>query len=351
MKIASIVGTRPNFIKEYAMRNELKTHSDINWTLIHTGQHYSYELSQTFFDSLNLPQPDKYLDVGSGSLCYQRGETIVRLEKILKKISPDLVIVYGDVNATLAGAIAARSLNIKLAHIEAGVRGYNLSNQEEVNRITSDVLADINFCVLKEHQDNLLKENHHENSVFISGDLHYDVFLEIKNKTGLKREPKNYILVTIHRHENQHNPDALKEIVEALLTIKTPIKWPVHPGTYSKLEEYSLLPDLKKASHIDLLPPLNYIHFTRLLKDAKFVLTDSGGVRREAYFWQIPSLILIDLNWFKEIETLGWKRTVGPDKRKIISALNSFEIPNKHPKIFGDGNAAKKIFRIIKEYL
>ena len=350
MKVASIIGTRPNFIKEYAMQKELTHHSDIEWTLIHTGQHYSFDLSQTFFDSLNLPKPDYFLNIGSGSLCYQRGETIIRLEKILEKVSPDVVVVYGDVNATLAGAIAAKSLNLNLAHVEAGVRGGSFLNPEEVNRITADVLADINFCVLKEHQDNLLREGHRRDRTIISGDLHYDVFLEIKKKYKLKRNPKDYILVTVHRSENQNNRNALKEIVEALTIIESPIKWPVHPGTYSKLEEYSLLDLLKNQDHIELLPPLDYIYFTKILKDAKFVLTDSGGVRREAYFWEIPSLILIELNWFKEIEKIGWKKTVGPNKKRILSELNSFTIPKQHPQIFGEGDAAKKIVNELKEF-
>lgn len=350
MKIASIVGTRPNLIKEKMIQEGLKFHPDIDWTLIHTGQHYNYEMSQVFFDSLDIPQPKYFLRIGSGSLCYQRGEAIKRLEKAIKDINPDFIVIYGDVNATLAGAIAARSLNIKVAHVEAGIRGGNMTNPEEVNRLVADVLADINFCVLKEHQNNLLEEGYNKEKVFLSGDLHYDAFLFIKKKMKLRRTPKNYIMVTVHRSENQNDKISLKEIVEALLTIKTPIKWPMHPGTYSKLKDYSLLDILNSADHIELLPPLDYINFTKLIKDAQFVLTDSGGVRREAYFWRIPALILIEINWFKELEKLGWKKTVGANKEKILTELDSFKIPINHPKIFGDGNAARKILTTIEKF-
>lgn len=349
MKVTSIVGTRPNFVKEYALKSESRRFEDIEWTTIHTGQHYDYEMSQAFFDIFDLPRPDYHLNIGSGSLCYQRGETIKALEPVLKEISPDVVLLYGDVNATMAGAIAARSLNLNVAHIEGGIYTKHSLNPEEINRTVADALSDVIFCVLEEHCDALRKKGYPEESIIFSGDLHYDVFLRKKKHLQLVRNRSDYILVTVHRQENRTRPEALRNIVEALLEIDSPIIWPVHPATREQLKKFGLEERMLAAPHISLIPPLDYVEFTKVLKDAKYVLTDSGGVRREAYFWKIPTLILVEINWFKQIEALGWKRTVGPHKERILQALQLFNPQNTHDHklIFGSGNAAETILKAL----
>ncbi|WP_457559076.1 non-hydrolyzing UDP-N-acetylglucosamine 2-epimerase [Candidatus Harpocratesius sp.] len=352
MKILSVVATRPNFIKEFAIQHALEKnshHNEIEWRILHTGQHYDYQMSKIFLEELNIPEPYYYLNVGSGSLGYQRGKTIIEIEKTLIDYNPDLVIIYGDVNATMSAAIACNGLNIPFYHLEAGVRGNNPKNPEETNRIIADCLSNLNICFTKEHVQNLKKEGYPNDKIFLSGDLHYDVFLHIKKKFNLVAKNEDYILVTIHRQENRRNIQNLKNIIGALVDIDENIKWPVHPGTKKDLQAFGLWNELIKNKKIELLPPLGYLEFTKLLKNCKFVFTDSGGVRREAYFWKKPTLILININWFNEIEKYGWKKTVGSNRKEIVKNFRNFKIPNEHPKIFGNGDAAEKIINYILE--
>lgn len=348
MKILSVVATRPNFIKEFAMQLELKNFMGFEWKIVHTGQHYDYKMSKVFFEELKIPKPDYFLNVGSGSLTYQRGKTMIEMEKVINKFDPSVIITYGDVNATLSASIAAKGANKTLIHLEAGVRGQIRNNPEELNRIVSDVIADYNICFLEEHRKNLLKEGIDENRLFTSGDLHYDVYNYIRNKFKLIPKDDKYILVTVHRSENRKNYKNMKNIIDALLEIEENIIWPVHPGTKEALRRFGLWKELNSRSHIQLLPPLGYLEFTNLIKNSSFVFTDSGGVRREAYFWKKPCLILIELVWFNSIQKTGWIRTVGANKELILKSYRTYNKPDIHPNLFGEGIAARKILKFIK---
>lgn len=349
MKILSVVATRPNFIKEFAMQLELKNFVDFDWKIVHTGQHYDYEMSKVFFEEFQIPEPDYFLNIGSGSLTYQRGKTMIEIEKVINHFDPNVIITYGDVNATMSASIAAKGSNKTLIHLEAGVRGQIRNNPEEINRIVSDVIADYNICFYEEHRKNLLKEGFDENRIYMSGDLHYDVYNYVKKKFKMISKEEEYILVTVHRSENKKNYKNMKNIVEALLEIEKNIIWPVHPGTKEDLKRFGLWKELNSRSHIKLLPPLGYLEFTNLVKNSSFVFTDSGGVRREAYFWEKPCLILINLAWFTSIEETGWMRTVGADKEHILESYSTYIKPSIHPDLFGDGHAARKILDFIND--
>jgi len=348
MKILSVVATRPNFIKECAMQLELKNFQNFEWKIVHTGQHYDYKMSSVFFEELKIPKPDYFLNIGSGSLTYQRGKTMIKIEKVINQFDPDIVITYGDVNATLGASIAAKGSNKTLIHLESGVRGNVRTNPEEINRIVSDVVADYNICFYEENRTNLLKEGFDENSLFLSGDLHYDVFNYVRNMFKMIPRDDKYILVTIHRNENKRNYKNMKNIIDALSEIEENIIWPVHPGTEKELKRLGLWKELNSRSHIQLLPPLGYLEFSNLIKNSSFIFTDSGGVRREAYFWEKPCLVLVDIVWFNSIQNTGWIQTVGANKEIILKSYREYKKPKKHPNLFGDGHAANKILNFIQ---
>lgn len=349
MKIVSIVGARPNFIKAAPVSIEIR--KEFDEILIHTGQHYDYEMDRVFFEELNIPEPDYHLGVGSGYQGYQTGEMIKRIEEVLMKENPDLVLVYGDTNTTLAGAIAASKLHIKVGHVEAGLRSYDKSMPEEINRILTDHCSDLLFCPTGTAIRNLKKEGITK-GIYLTGDVMVDALLqnkEIAKKSKIIEElglkSKQYLLATIHRQSNTDDKGNLSNIVDAFCDIGEEIVFPVHPRAEKYLKQYGFYERLKK--HVKLIKPLGYFDFLKLMNHAKKMLTDSGGVQKEAYILKVPCITLRETTeWIETVED-GWNVLVGADKEKIVKIVNEFEAGSKQRDIFGDGKASEKIKEII----
>jgi UDP-N-acetylglucosamine 2-epimerase len=350
-KIASIVGARPNFIKCAPLSREIR--KEFNEVIIHTGQHYDYEMNKVFFEELNIPKPDYHLDVGSGSHGYQTGEMIKRIEEVLLKEEPDLVLVYGDTNSTIAGALAASKLHITVAHIESGLRSYDKSMPEEINRILTDHCSDILFCPTKTSVDNLKREGV-MNGVHLTGDVMVDALKE-NIKIAEKKErildeidlkSKEYYLATIHRAENTDDFERLENIVDAFCEIGN-LVFPCHPRTEKCLKGFGLWDRL--VENIRVVRPVGYLDMLVLEKNAMKILTDSGGVQKEAYIFKIPCITLRDnTEWVETVED-GWNVLVGADEEKIVRGANEFEPGNKQRNVFGEGDASERIAKIVGE--
>jgi len=354
LKVASIVGARPNFIKLVALAPHLERDDHI---IIHTGQHYDYELSKIFFKELSIPEPNYFLGVGSGSHGYQVGEMIRRIEEALLKENPDIVIVYGDTNTTLAGAIAAKKAGFLLAHVESGYRIFNLTMQEEINRRLTDHISNILFAPTPMTAENLRNENV-LGKIYVVGDVHVDVlfrFLSIIKKTKavekMGLEPRSYCLLTVHRAENTDDRSRLVSIMRAIIDVGDTIVFPIHPRTKKALTAINFFNTLKESDNVILTPPLGYIEFINLLMNSKKVITDSGGVQREAYVLGIPCITLREKTEMVELVDLGWNVLVGANYDKIIHAIKEFEPRGSRPSIFGEGFTGKKIVDIIREEL
>ena len=361
MKIATIVGARPQFIKaavvSECMRN-ISMSSDISEIIVHTGQHYDYDLSKIFFEDLNLPKANYNLNVGSGSHAEQLSETLLKLEKVLKKERPDMVLVYGDANSTLAGSLSAVKLCLPIAHVEAGARNFSLRIPEEVNRVITDRISAVLFCSSQNCVKNLEKERIRD-GVFFTGDVMYDLHLRMRDKVqndlsifkNLKIKPGEYFLGTVHRPRNTDDSVRLKDIFMTFLELDKPIVLPLHPRTIKNLMKTDLYEKLVESSHIRLIKPLRYLELLRLLLHACGLFTDSGGMQKEAYFCQCPCITLFhNTSWPETLEN-GWNRLVDSDKNKILEASNQ-EIPKEHPRadLFGNGNAGDLIVERILNY-
>lgn len=365
IKLASIFGARPQFIKASVLhRALLKAYPEIKHLLIHTGQHYDNEMSQIFFTQLNIPQPDYNLEVGSASHGEQTGLMLIRIEKTLLQESPSWVIVYGDTNSTLAGALAASNLSLKLAHVEAGLRSYNRRMPEEINRVLTDHISDMLFCPTEVAVRNLRHEGI-EKDVFLVGDVMLDSLLfsihkaqhssDILSKFALIANTegqmvKPYFLVTVHRAENTDSVDKLKSIISALNRLaedEIQIIFPVHPRTQKMLSHHKRS---KLHKGIELISPLPYLDILTLIKNASAVLTDSGGMQKEAYLLKTPCITLREETEWKETVESGWNCCAGTDYEAIIKAVNCFRekgVPSAHPSFYGDGKAGEKIVEIL----
>jgi len=353
MRVASIVGARPQFIKCILVSNELrKKHEEI---LIHTGQHYDYEMSELFFDELKIPKPDYNLGVGSASHGEQTGRMLIEVEKVLLKEKPDLVLVYGDTNTTLAGALASVKLHIPVGHVEAGLRSFNRSMPEEINRILVDHISDILFAPTKTAVNNLRKEGI-SRGIYLVGDVMYDILKKsisiaeksrILEKLGLT--PKEYFLATVHRASNTDNVKNLSSILEAFSEIEEKIVFPIHPRTLNFIKKHNLEKKMKR--NILAIKPVGYFDFICLEKNAKKIITDSGGVQKEAYILGVPCITLREETEWVETVDHGWNILVGSNKERIIDAVLHFKPKCGRKNLFGDGNASKKIVKILDEYL
>mgnify|MGYP001018305937 CR=1 FL=1 len=351
MKIASVVGVRPQFVKASVVSRELRKSN--KECLIHTGQHYDYEMNKIFFEELGIPEPDYYLGVGSGSHGQQTGEMLRKLEEVLMVEKPDLVLTYGDTNSTLAGALAASKLGIKNAHIESGLRSFDKSMPEEINRILTDHCSDILFCPTQNAVNNLEEEGITKN-VYLTGDVMVDSLLlnkeiaEAKSSllNDLNLKTRDYIVVTIHRASNTDNFENLQNIIEALRELNENIIFPIHPRTEKLLKNYDLYDSL--PSSITLVKPLGFLDFIKLMNHAKMILTDSGGVQKEAYILKVPCVTLREnTEWIETIKD-GWNVLVGSNKERIIKTVNGF-MPSvqEHCNRFGDGSASNRIVAAI----
>lgn len=353
MKIVTIVGARPQFIKAAPVsRVWRQANAEI---LVHTGQHYDDNMSAIFFRELDIPQPDYNLEIGSGSHGRQTGQMLMRIEEVLLSEKPAAVLVYGDTNSTLAGALAAVKLHIPVAHVEAGLRSFNRDMPEEHNRVLTDHCADLLFCPTQSAVDWLANEGVAK-GVHRVGDVMYDAVLhnvEIARSSStilaeLGLEPAGYLLATIHRPYNTDIPQRLQAILAAFVDIDSPIIFPVHPRTRRYISELTI--DGLTGSKVKMIEPVGYLDMLALEQNARLILTDSGGVQKEAYFMGVPCVTLRpETEWVETVEA-GWNLVVDADRERIVWAATGHRWPNESPQpVFGDGRAAEKIGRILSQ--
>lgn len=343
MKIASIIGARPEFVQAAVVSSVLrKNHQEI---LIHTGQHYDDIMSDVFFRDLNLPAPDINLNVGSKSPSAQTGEMLGRLEPVLAELDPDLVIVRGDTNSTLAGALAAKQGLFSIAHIEAGMRSFDLTMPEEQNRVVADHLADILFAVDDEGARQLKAESVSGN-IFIVGDVLFDTYCKVAGTVSSEQdwfmghEPGSYDLLTIHRTENADDPARLRSLLAGFEDAPRPVVFPIHPRTRKRIAEFSIA----VPKSIELHSPFGYIEMISAERKANRIFTDSGGVQREAYFAGVKCVTLREVTEWTNTVRAGWNSLAGVSTETLRQQLRSpHEKTKAHPPLFGDGNASVKI--------
>ncbi len=354
MKITTIVGARPQFIKAAALTRCLKHEKNIQEIIIHTGQHYDESMSNVFFNELDIPKPDYNLGIGGGSHGQNTGRMIEKIESVLFDIRPDYLLVYGDTDSTLAGGLAAAKLHIPVIHVEAGLRSYNRQMPEEINRVLTDHVADLLLAPTQTAVDNLLREGIDENRIRLVGDIMYDAALfyadqaESRSRITEKLElnHQEYILATIHRQENTDNKIRLSAILQGFTASSLPVILPVHPRTAKKLEQFSLtLPPPVLA-----IDPVGYLDMVMLEKKAKLIVTDSGGVQKEAFFHKVPCITCRQETEWVELVEAGVNKLVKPEELGKILASHQPDTSINFPEnldLYGDGNSAEKIIDIL----
>ena len=353
MKVLTVVGARPQFIKLAPVSRYLRRwHREV---LVHTGQHYDDNLSEVFFRELEIPAPDYNLGVGSGTQGRQTGEMMIRLEEVLEREAPQAAIVYGDTNSTLAGALVAAKRHVPLLHVEAGLRSGNRAMPEELNRVLTDHVSDILCCPTETALRNLAREGLIRGA-HLTGDVMYDAVLHnagiARQRSGilarLGLEVKGYLLATIHRAENTDDPARLRGIVAALNALPGPIALPLHPRTRKVLAQQGLA----LAAHVLVLEPVGYLDMLALEMNARLILTDSGGVQKEAYFLAVPCVTLRDeTEWVETVEA-GWNTLAGAETQRILAAASASGAAPRAPAaggatLFGDGRAHVKIVDLL----
>jgi UDP-N-acetylglucosamine 2-epimerase len=348
LKIVSIVGARPEFIQAAPLSRALRQeHQEI---LVHTGQHYDAPLSQALFDDLELPAPNYNLAVGPGSHTHQTAKIMLRLEEVLREERPDLVMVRGDTNSTLASALTASKLDLPLAHVEAGERSFNRQMPEEVNRKVVDALADLHFCASHTALDQLALEGIRESAhwvgdVLLDAMTHYRPIAHRRSNVleRLRLRPGGYCLVTIHRPGATDDAGRLRQLVQALNQVEERVVFPVHPRTAKALAGA----EVRLASHVQAIEPVGFLDMILLEEHARLIATDSGGVQREAYFLGVPCLTLRDETEWVETVQAGWNEVVGTDPERVLAAWRHFRPAEARPPIFGDGAASQRIADIL----
>jgi UDP-N-acetylglucosamine 2-epimerase (non-hydrolysing) len=353
MNIISVVGARPQFIKAAAVSRQLrKKHHEI---LVHTGQHYDKELSNIFFDELKIPKPDYNLNIGSDSHAKQIGKMLIEIEKVLFKEKPDFVLVYGDTNSTLAGALSAAKLQIPLAHVEAGLRSFDRRMPEELNRVLADHVSNILFCPTQTSIQNLKNEGITK-GVYNIGDVMVDVLLnnlKIAKKSKiikkLKLKSNDYLVATIHRPSNTDDKNNLTNIVEAFIESERAIVFPVHFRTQKYLKKFKLYEKLKRSRNVLAIDPIGYLDFLWLMNNSDKILTDSGGIQKEAYILKKPCITLRENTEWVETINEGWNILVYTNKNKILKAIKNFNPKKQSKLLFGDGKASLKIVKILNK--
>ncbi|ACJ18493.1 non-hydrolyzing UDP-N-acetylglucosamine 2-epimerase [Coxiella burnetii] len=362
-KIVSIIGARPQFIKVAALVREI--HGKFRHIIIHTGQHYDDNMSDVFFRELSIPYPDYNLEVGAGTHGVQTGMMLLRLEPLLQKLHPDMVITYGDTNSTLAAALCAKKLHFAVTHVEAGLRSFNKKMAEELNRISVDHISDILCAPTVTAVNNLLKEGIPSERIIQTGDIMYDIALFYKknsdetilNKIGVQK--KGYILFTMHRAENTDVNHRLRSIMAAITEFAKDfsVVWPIHPRAKKMLQEADLY---KRVSClVNIIDPVGYKTMLELENSAQMIITDSGGVQKEAYFYNVPCLVLRDSTEWTELIDFKYN-TLVPDltSEKIVRTFQKIlkndlfnDMSESRPMFYGDGNAAVTIIDSIEKFL
>ncbi len=368
MKILCVAGARPNFIKIAPLIEEMRKRKKIESLLVHTGQHYDFKMSQVFFQDLEIPEPDIYLNAGPGSHAAQTAKIMVEFEKVLLKEKPDIILVVGDVNSTIACSLTAVKMGILIAHVEAGLRSFDRTMPEEINRILTDSISDFLFTTEKSGKINLLREGVKSGKIFFVGNVMIDSLLKNIKKAKcsdvLKRlnlKPQEYALVTLHRPANVDNKDGLINIFEALEAIEKRIKivYPAHPRTKKNIEDFNLgkrflflQPSVEgfKQGNFLITEPLGYLDFVMLMSKARFILTDSGGIQEESTVLNIPCLTMRNNTERPVTIEMGTNKLIGTEKKRIIAeSLKIISGKNKTGKIppLWDGRAAKRIVDIL----
>jgi len=347
MKIVSVVGARPNFVKLAPVSRALR--QEFEEVIVHTGQHYDYDMDRIFFDQLGISSPNYHLGVGSASHGRQTGDMLARIEEVLLQERPDVVMVFGDTNTTLAGALAAVKLHIPVVHIEAGLRSFDRRMPEEINRVLVDHCSTILSCPTSTAVENLRCEGITK-GVYLTGDVMADVVMDsmalsasstVMRDLGL--ENRGYFLATVHRAENTDDLSRLKQIVQAMAEIADilPVLFPCHPRTEKHLKDVGLWTWL--SERVRVIRPVGYLEMLVLESRAQKILTDSGGVQKEAYILRVPCITLRDETEWVETVDDGWNVLVGSNREKIVKAARSFEPPENQSHAYGDGRASQRI--------
>jgi UDP-N-acetylglucosamine 2-epimerase len=354
MRIFSVVGARPQFVKLAPLHKAITVrHQHV---IVHTGQHYDYKMSQSFFEELHIPDPDYNLGVGSGLQGAQTGKMMEQLEEVFVKDRPEVVIVYGDTNSTLAAAIVAAKMGLPLVHVEAGLRSYRRGMPEEINRVVTDHLADLLLCPSPLSAGNLEKEGI-TRGVVVVGDVMTECLLSIESSLDSATPERlgvgkgEYILATIHRQENADSRENMEAIIDAMCDYSGDVVLPMHPRTSKNITAWGLMEKLKAAGNVKVLEPLDFLSFTAMERYAKKIMTDSGGVQKEAYFWGVPCVTVRDeTEW---IETLkdGWNILTGANRERILKALDMPRPIEERTVVYGDAQVSSRIVTEIERMM
>lgn len=354
MRFVTVIGARPQFVKAAAVSRVLRLQA--SEVLVHTGQHYDENMSQVFFDELEIPRPDYNLDVGSGGHGAQTGAMLAKIEEVLLAEKPDRMLVYGDTNSTLAGALAAAKLHIPVAHVEAGLRSFNRLMPEEINRLLTDHIADQLFCPSETAVANLAAEGVVA-GVHRVGDVMYEALLHAvavaERRSGilpkLRLVPGEYALATIHRAENTDDPQRLGRLMAALREIsgRMPVLFPVHPRTRGKLQALALSPDVAGGGDLRLLDPVGYLDMVRLEAGAAVILTDSGGIQKEAYWLRVPCVTLREETEWVETVQQGWNVLAGSNPEKVAHAVEHAARPAGGADAYRGAGSVQRIVNIL----
>ena len=356
MRVIHVVGTRPNFMKVAPVIIALDSYPSVSQTLVHTGQHYDANMSDVFFKQLAIPEPDVNLEVGSGSHAAQTAQIMIRFEGLVNQYRPDIVLVYGDVNSTLAAALVCAKLHVLVAHVEAGLRSRDRTMPEEVNRLLTDQLASLLFTPSTDGNENLAQEGIPAERVYFVGNVMIDTLVRLlpqAKDAGVSNLPERYLLVTLHRPSNVDKPDMLNRIMDTLAQISTelPVLFPVHPRTRKRLTDSGII--APHNGRIQLIDPVGYLQFIALQRSATAVLTDSGGIQEETTYLGIPCLTVRENTERPVTVTMGTNMLVGQDMERLKVEVNKILNGNRKtgqvPPLW-DGKAGKRIARILIEH-
>jgi UDP-GlcNAc3NAcA epimerase len=350
VRILTVIGNRPQFVKAAAVSDRLRAGAEE--ILVHTGQHYDDELSRVFFDELELPRPEHHLDLGGGSNTSQTARMLAALEPLIGRERPDVVLVYGDTNSTMAGALAGAQAGVPVAHVEAGMRSYDRTMPEELNRVVADHASSLLLCS-SERAAETLRGERVAGEMVVVGDVMVDVARMLAPRARRRTaalaacgvSPGEYLIATAHRAGNVDDPDRLRQLVELLLAVPGPVVLPLHPRTRARARDAGLLERLERG--VKVAPPLGYMDFTSLVLHARAALTDSGGVQKEAYLAGIPCVTLRSTTEWTETVEAGWNTLVDLDADAAVAALER-PLPAERPPLYGDGRAGERVVAALR---